>query len=76
MHYLQKKKMTITKYIHIIFTVVFLQIASDLYQVFFARCSIYSEAKALRQRVRLHFPAAFIFYFTTKKIKWLIFLLM
>ena len=35
-----------------------------------------TEAKALRPRVSLNFPTAFISYCTTKKIKWLIFLLM
>ena len=34
------------------------------------------EAKALRPHARLNFTAAFISYCTTKKIKWLIFLLM
>ena len=34
-----------------------------------------TKAKALRPRVRLNFPVAFISYCTTKKIKWLIFLL-
>ena len=35
-----------------------------------------SEAKALRLQARLNLPGAFSSYFITKKIKWLILLLM